>query len=304
MSALACIVAVLLDRLLGEPGKGHPLVGFGALAAWLEQRLHPGVGAAPAAQFRRGALAVLLLVGPLLVLAWLLAAIPRFGWTLEVGLLYLALGGSSLAQHAGQVAAALGAGDLVAARGAVANLVSRDTGALESAEVAAATIESVLENGCDAVFGALFWFAVAGAPGVVAYRLINTLDAMWGYRGDRYRYFGAFAARADDVLNWLPARLTAAGYTVLGDSRTAWQCWRTQGRRWQSPNAGPVMAAGAGALGIRLGGGASYHGRWRERPLLGSGRDPVAGDINRALALVQQALLLWLAVILVLDLSN
>jgi adenosylcobinamide-phosphate synthase len=170
---------------------------------------------------------------------------------------------------------------------------------MDSTDVARATLESILENGCDAVFGALLWFAIAGAPGVVVYRLANTLDAMWGYRSARYRMFGWAAARCDDLLNWVPARLTALTYAVLGRRREALQAWRTLGDGWDGPNAGTVMAAGAGALGVRLGGTARYHGSVRERRVLGFGREPTAADIQRALRLVTTGAWLWIAVITV-----
>jgi adenosylcobinamide-phosphate synthase len=140
---------------------------------------------------------------------------------------------------------------------------------------------------------------VAGAPGALAYRLANTLDALWGYRSDRYARFGWAAARLDDLLNLLPARLTALAYALVGDTRRALACWRTQARAWKSPNAGPVMAAGAGALGLRLGGPARYRGKVEERPPLGAGELPTAVDIGRARALIDRALALllgaWLA---------
>jgi adenosylcobinamide-phosphate synthase len=212
----------------------------------------------------------------------------------EIGLLYLALGATSLAEHARAVAEALHDHDLPLARQRVGLMVSRDTGKMNQAQVSAAAVESVLENGCDAVFGALFWFAVAGAPGVVLYRLVNTLDAMWGYRTARYLQFGWAAARLDDILNWMPARLTALSYTLLGQQRLAWRCWRLQASAWQSPNAGPVMAAGAGALGVSLGGAASYHSQWIQRPPLGAGLPPGAIDIDRAVKLINAAIWLWL----------
>ena len=293
-TALLASVAVLIDALLGEPRRGHPLVGFGRLASWLEGRLY-GAAASATARRGRGGLAVAALVLPATAVAALLVALPGpAGAAASVALLYLALGHRSLRQHAGAVAAALHRDDLPAARMQVGRMVSRDCAALDGPGVAGATVESVLENGNDAVFGALLWFALAGAPGAVAYRLVNTLDAMWGYRNARYQDFGWAAARLDDALNYLPARLTALSYALLGRTRLALACWRRQAAAWKSPNAGPVMAAGAGALGVSLGGPACYGGQRQERPPLGSGRPPDVQDIDRALALVGHTLLLWL----------
>ncbi|MFZ3018878.1 MAG: adenosylcobinamide-phosphate synthase CbiB, partial [Gallionella sp.] len=183
------------------------------------------------------------------------------------------------------------------ARQAVGMLVSRDTSQLDEEGVSRATVESVLENGNDAVFAALFWFVVAGAPGVLLYRLSNTLDAMWGYRNARYNEFGWAAARLDDVLNFIPARLTAASYALLGHTRSALSCWRQQASMWSSPNAGPVMASGAGALQVQLGGAAIYHGQLEQRPALGCGHAAGATDIARAVRLVNHSLYLWMAAI-------
>lgn len=297
-AALAALAAVLLDAVLGEPRRAHPLVAFGRWAGWLERRLHAD---------RRGAgmlawglavlpwlgLAVLLSVGANQVSPWLSAG-------LSAVVLYLAIGLRSLGDHARPVARALEAGDPGGARAAVGRMVSRDTGALSESQVAAAATESVLENGNDAVFGALFWFALLGVPGVVLYRLANTLDAMWGYRTPRFERFGWAAARIDDLLNYLPARLTALTYAFCGRFAPAWRCWRAQAPAWDSPNAGPVMAAGAGALQVRLGGPAPYHGRWETRPHLGEGAAAEATSIDRALALVRNGVAVWLLIGLVL----
>jgi adenosylcobinamide-phosphate synthase len=287
--------AVVLDRIFGDPRRWHPLAGFGRIAAWIEMRMN--TAARPRLQRLAGICAVLLLLVPFVAASAAVSAIPVWGWAIQTLLLYFTLGATSLAQHARAVKTALDANDLPAARIKVGMIVSRDTDTMQSDDIAKATIESVLENGNDAVFGTMFWFIVFGAPGAIAYRLANTLDAMWGYHTPRYFYFGWAAARLDDVLNWIPARLTAFTYSVLGHTRAAWHCWRSQGRRWYSPNAGPVMASGAGALGIVLGGPAIYHGTIKQRPTLGSGREAQSHDIERAIALVQRGLWLWVALI-------
>lgn len=289
--ALAMVMAVLLDAWLGEPRQWHPLVAFGRLVRWIESRLYGDRRSA-------GVLAWCAAVLPLVAIASIVVvAAPWLRFVVDVVLLYLAMGLRSLGEHAMPVANALRDGDLMTARACVGRMVSRDIDALDASQVAAAASESVLENGNDAVFGALFWFALLGAPGAVLYRLANTLDAMWGYRTPRYERFGWMAARADDVLNFLPARLTALSYVLLGDAQRAWRCWRSQAPAWDSPNAGPVMAAGAGALGVQLGGAAPYDGVWEPRPALGEGRPPDADTIVRALRLVRRSVVLWLLVV-------
>ncbi len=286
--------ALLLDRLLGEPRRWHPLVGFGNLAQRLEARLNrQGTGRSA------GLLAWLLAVLPLSLTVLALSLLPKVGWVIELLALYLAIGLRSLVEHAQAVAQALRLGDLPLARERVGYIVSRQTAELDETGVARATTESVLENGSDAVFAALFWFALLGAPGVVLYRLANTLDAMWGYRNERYVHFGWAAARIDDVLNYLPARLVALTYAFCGNTRHALGCWREQAPQWDSPNAGPVMAAGAGALRVSLGGAAVYHGEVHARPTLGDGPAPGPLDIQRALHLVRKGVVLWLLAALI-----
>jgi len=291
VTASTAFAGVLLDRLLGEPRRWHPLVGFGRLADAAESGLRRGAPGHPLGNRLRGLVAWTILVLPFVALAaWFAHPV------IDVLLLWLALGGRSLGEHARAVAAPLAAGDLPTAREKVGMIVSRDTTQLDEEGVAAAAVESVLENGNDAVFGALFWFFVAGGAGAVLFRLANTLDAMWGYKDARRIHFGWAAARLDDLLNFIPARLTALTYALLGSTQNALACWRAQAPQWSSPNAGPVMAAGAGALKVGVGGTARYHGRDEDRPALGSGAPPTAADIGRAVALVERGQWLWLGV--------
>ena len=306
------LAALALDFLLGEVKRYHPLVGFGALVSRLENHFNREGNDRKLAARVRGTIAYLLLVTPIVAVS---AIVETFAsdnvliHTLYAALvLYIAIGWRSLLQHANAISQPLKSGNLQAARQAVAMIVSRDTSSLQETDVASAATESVLENGADAIFSAIFWFLVAGVPGVVLYRLSNTLDAMWGYKTERFLHFGWCAARVDDVLNFIPARLTALSYALLGNTRLAMQCWKTQGRSWKSPNAGPVMAAGAGALSVSLGGAAPYHGEWQTRPQLGPPRVKVesgsdaqhqadASSIDRACALVNKTLMLWLAML-------
>ena len=285
--SLTVPLAVLLDYLLGEPARFHPLVGFGSIAKSVEKTVYR-------ANYLSGVFAVAVLLLPFSLAAFFLQRIAIFGTLFSVVVLYFAIAPRSLREHAMRV---LNAGDLHAARKAVGLMVSRDTSKLDEEGVARAAVESVLENGNDAIFAALFWYVLAGMPGILLYRLCNTLDAMWGYRNERYKKFGWAAAKLDDVLNYIPARLTALSYTMLGNGRSALSCWGSQAHAWESPNAGPVMAAGAGALQLKLGGAAIYHGKIEQRPELGCGALAARADIARAVRLVQHTLYLWLTVI-------
>ncbi|MBC3908692.1 adenosylcobinamide-phosphate synthase CbiB [Undibacterium umbellatum] len=295
---LCLLLGILLDLALGEVRKFHPLVGFGNLANAIELLLNK-----PTADRWTGALALCLAVLPLVALSMLALLLAQYFslWLAAIShfvLLYFCLGLRSLHEHNAAIATALQTGDLAEARKRTSYIVSRDTENADEAYLAKASVESVLENGCDAVFATLFWFILLGGPGAVLYRLVNTLDAMWGYRSTRFLRFGCVAARADDVMNWIPARLTACTYAILGKTRLAWQCWQRQAPGWPSPNAGPVMAAGAGALGLALGGAASYDGVAEVRPPLGEGDTANAADILRALRLVETGAALWCGVAL------
>lgn len=315
--ALLMAAGVLLDLWWGEVRRWHPLVGFGNLAIALERRLNQG-----RLRFARGVLAWMLAVLPLTTIAALLACAPALPGMAPAALppvpllpatvltaanaamhalmLYFCLGLRSLRDHNLPIADALAQNDLPNARLLTSRIVSRDTTSASEIELTKASAESLLENGNDAVFGTLFWFMIAGGPGAVLFRMANTLDAMWGYRTPRLLRFGCAAARIDDALNYLPARLTALSYVLLAPGlegkRRAWQCWRAQAPAWDSPNAGPVMSSGAGALGVQLGGAAIYHGEIEQRPTLGAGRPATGADINRAWRLVTRTTALWIAV--------
>jgi adenosylcobinamide-phosphate synthase len=276
----------------------HPLAGFGALAGVLERLLNK-VPDHAVYSLVLGTLALCALVLPLLLIAlWLSVALDGVWLLLAQAIaVYFAISLRGLSEHGLAVAEPLRRGELEAAREQVSRIVSRQASALNEQGVAAAATESMLENGADAVFASLFWFLLAGIPGVIAHRAVNTLDAMWGYRNPRFLYFGRAAARLDDAMGWVPARLTALTYTLLGNRKLAWRCWRQQAPQWDSPNAGPVMAAGAGALNVQLGGPSPYPQGVKLRPHLG-GTSPASADtIQAAIALVRYGTWLWLAVI-------
>ena len=303
--ALLIALALAVDYLFGEPRRYHPLVTYGQLIEAIEVRFNR-----PNANRSDGVIAWCLAVLPMALLAlvidgWMQSS--QFLYLLwSVALLYLAIGWKSLIEHAGAVAGPLARGDLDAARLAVSRIVSRDTAVLDETGIARGAIESVLENGADAIFAALFWFCLLGAPGVLIYRIINTLDAMWGYKNERYRKFGWMAARVDDLVNFIPAQLTAFTYALLGgNTRQAFACWKTQGLSWKSPNAGPVMAAGAGALNVSLGGSEYYHGEIQHRSVLGPEPDDEtfasAAGLERSCSLVNRSIALWFIVIAALE---
>lgn len=300
ITELQVLVAVLLDTVLGEPKRFHPLAGFGRVALWVESLLFGGEQLNDTQRKFRGVMAWCFVVLPFVVfILWITQQFVGLAIIVEAVLLYFAIGNQSLAQHATAVSNALIQSDLPLARQQVQMMVSRDTENMQDEDISRATIESVLENGNDAIFAAIFWFLVLGGPGVILYRLSNTLDAMWGYRNGRYHAFGWFAARVDDVLNWVPARLAALTYALMGQTRNALYCWKTQAKSWKGINPGVVMASGAGAMGLTLGGLAQYHGQQVARPLLGRGTKPNALSIKASVQLVQRSLWLWLGVIFV-----
>lgn len=297
-SVMIVVFALLIDAILGEVNRYHPLVGFGKVAIYIERKLNRQ---SMINSRLSGLLALAIMLLPLLLFLILLQSFI-YPQIIEVIVLYLAIGRKSLGEHALKIAHALASNDLPAARKNVSMIVSRDTENMSEQQVVNASIESVIENSSDAIFAAIFWFMLAGAPGVLVYRLANTLDAMWGYKNDRYIYFGWAAARFDDVLNGLPARLTVFSFAVLSRFTKVWSLAFEQGLKCSSKNAGPVMAAGAAALNIKLGGQAYYQGEAISKPELGCGNNASVKDIRRALTLVDKTLLLWLAVLIVFSL--
>jgi adenosylcobinamide-phosphate synthase len=282
------------DLVLADPGRRHPVAGFGTAAAALERRVwHDSRGA--------GAGYAMALTGGVVVLGSALDRAtrrrPAVRAVVVAAATWTVLGGTSLGRAAGTLQRHLTAGDLPAARSALPALAGRDPRGLDAGELARATVESVAENTADAAVAPLFWGAVAGLPGLLGYRAVNTLDAMVGHHSPRYERFGWAAARADDVANWLPARITAAltvtcAALVGGSPAGALRTWWRDGAAHPSPNAGRCEAAAAGALRVRLGGRNVYGSRAEERPPLGDGPPPDARDVGRAVRLSRAV---WLA---------
>ena len=286
-TAAGLALGAAADLLLGDPGSRHPVAGFGASAAALERRIWRD-------SLLRGAGYALILTGTAIGLGVALdrgtRGRPAVRVLVTATAAWTVLGGTSLGRVALAMHRALDGDDVVAGRAVLPALAGRDPRGLAEAELVRATVESVAENTSDAAVAPLFWGAVAGIPGLLGYRAVNTLDAMVGHRSPRHARFGWAAARLDDVANWLPARITAA-LTVAcapftgGSATGAWRAWMRDGAAHPSPNSGRCEAAVAGALALRLGGRNVYAGRVEDRPALGDGRPPSTPDIVRAVRL-------------------
>ena len=267
---LAVAAGLVLDRLVGEPPADvHPVAGFGRTmerveqALWADRRLNGAVYALSGAVMGAAAGSA---AGSTAVATWVVAA------------------GRELRRVACRVGELATAGDLAAARAELPSLVGRDPSELDRSGIAAAVIESVAENSVDAVVAPAFWAAVAGAPGAVAYRAVNTMDALVGRRDERYGNFGWAAARLDDVANYVPARIFAGLVAGLHPDRAReiFAAVRRDARAHPSPNAGVAEAAMAAALGRELGGPLRYGAATEDRPLLGHGPRPDPEDIPGA----------------------
>jgi adenosylcobinamide-phosphate synthase len=274
------------DRVLGDPRRYHPVAGFGRAAAALEPRMYADSRSA-------GAAYTAILAGASIttgvVAECLVSRRPLATALLTAMATWAVLGGGSLEREAQAMNDLLEGKDLDGARQRLSHLCSRDATDLDADELTRATVESVAENTSDACVAPLLWGAIAGLPGLLGYRAVNTLDAMVGYRSRRYRNFGWAAARLDDLANYLPARVCAVLAGAAAKRYTgAWRAWRRDASKHPSPNAGPVEAAFAGALGLTLGGASSYGDEVEDRGTLGDGPRPAPADIERVTRLSQR----------------
>lgn len=279
-----------IDRVVADPSRGHPVAVFGTWAGKLRDRLYADSRAC-------GTVYAVTATAVPVAATWLLA---RRAPTLTLAAVtWAALGGTTLARTGERMARALddvaaspnpeSDGTLAAARGWVPWLCSREPDRLSPDDIARATIESLSENTSDAVTGTLVWGALAGAPGVVAHRCINTLDAMVGYRTPEYGRFGWASARFDDMVNYLPARVCGIATVLAGPNRrAAIRAWREDAPGHPSPNGGIPESTAAGALGVQLGGPTPYSGGIQDRRLMGRGRAPGIPDVRRAVRLTRQ----------------
>jgi len=283
--ALGLLAGTLLDQLLPDPRRAHPVALFGQAATSLERLMWSD-------ERRRGVAFAAVCVGVPITAAGIVDARVGRARPVAVALVtWAVLGSRSLRAEARSVQARLRVDDLPAARERLTHLVGRDPSQLGADEIARACVESVAENTSDAVVAPLFWGALAGVPGLIGYRAVNTLDAMVGHRSSRYDKFGWASARLDDVANVVPARLTAALVALVcgAGGRRAWRVARRDGLSHPSPNSGLCEAAFAGALGVRLGGRNVYGGRVEERPAIGDGRPVSVDDVDRAVRLCASA---------------
>lgn len=294
MTASILAAAFLLDALVGDPyWLPHPIRWMGSLIAWLEKRLRPCFPRTERGERAGGTVMTLLVLSASLLCTVGFLAIcktihPWLYWGASVVLSAYMLAARSLTVESGKVQRALEAGSLPTARKAVSMIVGRDTAHLNGAGVARAAVETVAENTSDGVIAPLLYLALLGPAGAVAYKAINTMDSMVGYHNDRYEHWGRFAARLDDAVNYLPARISgllmcAAAWLTGLDGRGAWRIFLRDRRNHKSPNSAHTEAACAGALGLQLGGDSYYFGRLVQKPTIGdANREIEPRDIARA----------------------
>lgn len=275
---LPLLLGWFLDLLIGDPAwLPHPVVGFGKMISFGEHRLNKGTH-----RKLKGALMAIVLISMVFAVAYFgLSILPPFGRVgVDLILIFYCLAGTTLIREVRQVFLALDR-SLDEGRKQVARIVGRDTSELSAQEVRTAALETLAENLSDGVIAPLFWFAILGIPGMLAYKMVNTLDSMIGYRTDRYRDFGCWAAHIDDIANYIPARLTALLMIVAaGEPRLTGFVWRN-GRNHASPNSGYPEAALAGILNCRFGGPHYYFGQLFDKPFIGTNDRPLTTDDMR-----------------------
>ena len=293
-TGLMLALALLLDGIFGEPDViwkriRHPVIWMGDLIEWLEARLNRG-----SARRVKGVLALVMLLLVSLPIPIVIGLLP-FGWVLEILGAAILLSHRSLVDHVHAVAAGL-RGSLEEGRQAVSMIVGRDPDALDEHGVARAAIESAAENFSDGVVAPAFWFLIAGLPGIVAYKAVNTADSMIGHMNDRFREFGWAAARLDDLLNWLPARGAGFLISLVGGGQRARDVMMMDAGEHRSPNAGWPEAAMAASLDVALAGPRTYETGTVDDPYMNAdGRKDVrAADIDRAVGLLWRA---WLGLV-------
>ena len=289
-SLLSFIIGWLLDLTLGDPARlPHPVVWFGKAISACEHSLNKG-----SHRKLKGALTAIILITIVFVATWLLRhlllPLPPYGLILlDAVIIFYCLAGTTLIREVREVFLALDR-SLDEGRRQVARIVGRDTSELSAQEVRTAALETLAENLSDGVIAPLFWLALLGTPGMLAYKMVNTLDSMIGYKTERYRAFGCWAAHIDDVANWIPARLTAFLMVVASGRLALLRFVAQNGRNHASPNSGYPEAALAGILDCRFGGPHYYFGQLFEKPYIGDNpRELNTGDMKKAVRINRTA---------------
>ena len=290
---LPLLLGWLLDFVFGDPScLPHPVVWFGKMISWGEHRLNHG-----AHRMVKGAVMALALILMVFFVVWGLKwLVPNMVlWLiLDTIIIFYCLAGTTLIREVREVFLALDR-SLDEGRQQVARIVGRDTSQLSAQEVRTAALETLAENLSDGVIAPLFWFALLGTPGMLAYKMVNTLDSMIGYRTERYKDFGCWAARIDDVANYIPARLTALLMVIASGKLTLLKFVWKNGRRHASPNSGYPEAALAGILNCRFGGPHYYFGELFDKPYIGENDRPLTtADMHTAVRINRLSELLML----------
>lgn len=293
---LPLLIGWLLDLLLGDPSwLPHPVVGFGKMISFGEKRLNKG-----SHRMLKGALMAIFLIGFVFAITWFICypLISYFKLFTSI-LIFFCLAGTTLIREVREVFRAVDR-SLEEGRKQVARIVGRDTSELSAQEIRTAALETLAENLSDGVIAPLFWLAVGGVPAMMAYKMVNTLDSMIGYRTERYKDFGCWAARIDDVANFIPARLTALLMVLAaGKPQLIGFVWRN-GRKHASPNSGYPEAALAGALDCRFGGPHYYFGELFDKPYIGeNARELTTADMQKAVRINRIAEILAIVIIIV-----
>lgn len=290
------LIALILDAIFGEPEwvwakLSHPIGLMGKSIDWLDNRWNYGEG-----RRRKGVYTLILLCVGALIIGWAIAVLPDFSIA-EIMAVTILLAHRSLVDHVGNVAPALRDG-ISQGRRSVSMIVGRDPDEMEESDIARAAIESGAENFSDGVIAPAFWFLLLGLPGMVFYKMVNTADNMIGYRTERHKEFGWAAAKLDDVMNWIPARITGALICFAHWSRKGWHVMLADANGQRSPNAGWPEGAMAGVLDIALSGPRSYHGSMTDINWLNKAGRVVLGpaDIEDAVRVLWRS---WIACVLI-----
>ena len=294
---LLLLLGWLLDFIFGDPSRlPHPIVWFGKMISWGEHRLNHG-----AHRMAKGAVMAVFLILLVFFVVWgLKRLIPNvLMWlVLDTIIIFYCLAGTTLIREVREVFLALDR-SLDEGRQQVARIVGRDTSQLSAQEVRTAALETLAENLSDGVIAPLFWFALLGTPGMLAYKMVNTLDSMIGYRTERYKDFGCWAAHIDDVANYIPARLTALLMVIASGKLSLLKFVWKNGRKHASPNSGYPEAALAGILNCRFGGPHYYFGELFDKPYIGENERPLTtADMHTAVRINRLSEALMVALVL------